>query len=123
MSDRSVALGEVVVSTQRRNQSSVEVPVAVSVVSGDLLDKMNIRQMDEMAEFVPGMQIQLQTPNNPGYVIRGITSDNGDSRSQPRVSVFQDGVSISRSRASVEERRSVHCILFKTKLRIDLARE
>ncbi|MFD2968576.1 TonB-dependent receptor [Sphingobacterium bambusae] len=103
LSDKRIALGEVLVSTQRRTQTSVEVPVSVSVVSGDILNKMNIRQMDEMAEFIPGMQIQLQSPNNPGYVIRGITSDNGDARSQPRVSVFQDGISISRSRASVVE--------------------
>ena len=47
--------------------------------------------------------MQLQSPNNPGYVIRGVTSDDGDSRSQARVSIFQDGISISRSRASAVE--------------------
>ncbi|MFC3198753.1 TonB-dependent receptor [Parapedobacter deserti] len=98
-----VALGEVLVSTQRRTQTSVEVPLTVSTVSGALLSRLNMRQMDEMAEFVPGMQVQLQSPNNPGYVIRGITSDDGDSRSQPRISLFQDGIAISRSRASVVE--------------------
>lgn len=45
----------------------------------------------------------MQSPNNPGYVIRGVTSDDGESTSQPRVSVFTDGVSTSRSRASVSE--------------------
>lgn len=96
-------LGEVLVTTQRRNQTSVEVPVTVSAISGNLLNKLNIRQLDDMSEFIPGMQVQLQSPNNPGYVIRGITSDDGDSRSQPRISLFQDGISISRSRASVVE--------------------
>ena len=96
-------LGEVVVSTQKRNQSSIEVPVAVSALSGGNLKKLNVQQFDEMAQYIPGLQIQLQSPNNPGYVIRGVTSDDGDSRSQPRISVFQDGVSISRSRASVVE--------------------
>lgn len=96
-------LGEVVVSTQKRAQSSIDVPVAVSALSGLSLKKLNIQQFDEVAQYIPGIQIQLQSPNNPGYVIRGVTSDDGDSRSQPRVSVFQDGVSISRSRASVVE--------------------
>lgn len=96
-------LGEVLVTTQRRSQTSVEVPVTVSAISGTALDRLNIRQMDDMSVFVSGMEVQLQSPNNPGYVIRGITSDNGDSRSQPRVSIFQDGISISRSRASVVE--------------------
>ncbi|HWV75602.1 MAG TPA: TonB-dependent receptor [Pseudosphingobacterium sp.] len=96
-------LNEVVVSTQKRQQSSLEVPVAVSAITGATLQRFNIRQLDDMADFIPGLQVQLQSPNNPGYVIRGITSDDGDSRSQPRISLFQDGVSISRSRASAVE--------------------
>lgn len=96
-------LGEVVVTTQKRAQTSIEVPVAVSALSGNSLKRMNLQQMDEMAQFIPGLQVQIQSPNNPGYVIRGVTSDDGASYSQPRISVFQDGVSISRSRASVVE--------------------
>lgn len=96
-------LGEVVVSTQKRAQSSIEVPAAVSALSGQSLRKLNLQQFDEVAQYIPGIQIQLQSPNNPGYVIRGVTSDDGSSNSQPRVSIFQDGVSISRSRASVVE--------------------
>lgn len=97
------SLGEIVVSAQKRNQSNIEVPVTISALSGNSLNKLNVQQLDELSEYIPGMQMQLQSPNNPGYVIRGVTSDDGDSRSQPRVSVFQDGVSISRSRASVVE--------------------
>lgn len=96
-------LGEVVVTTQKRSQSNIEVPAAVSAVSGSSLKQLNLQQFDEVAQFIPGVQIQLQSPNNPGYVIRGVTSDDGASYAQPRVSVFQDGVSISRSRASVVE--------------------
>lgn len=103
MREDAQTLGEVVVTTQKRTQSSIEVPVAVSALSGSSLSKLNLQQFDDVAQFIPGVQIQLQSPNNPGYVIRGVTSDDGASYSQPRVSVFQDGVSISRSRASVVE--------------------
>jgi len=103
LSAQQIALGEVIVSTQRRTQTSIEVPITVSTLSGATLNHLNMRQMDEMATFIPGMEVQLQSPNNPGYVIRGITSDDGDSRTQPRISIFQDGISISRSRASVVE--------------------
>jgi outer membrane receptor protein involved in Fe transport len=99
----AVTLKEVVVSVQKRNQSSLEVPVAVNALSGMDLIKLDVRQFDELSEYIPGMQMQLQSPNNPGYVIRGVTSDDGDSRSQARVSIFQDGISISRSRASAVE--------------------
>lgn len=96
-------LNEVVVTTQKRRQTSIEVPTAVSALSGNTMARLNIKQMDEMAAFTPGLQVQIQSPNNPGYVIRGVTSDGGESYSQPRISVFMDGVSISRSQASVVE--------------------
>jgi outer membrane receptor protein involved in Fe transport len=101
--DWTIALDEVVVSVQKRNQSSLEVPIAINALSGTDLIKLDVRQFDELSEHIPGMQMQLQSPNNPGYVIRGVTSDDGDSRSQARVSIFQDGISISRSRASAVE--------------------
>lgn len=103
MREDNKTLGEVVVTTQKREQSSIDVPVAVSAVSGSTLGKLNLHQFDEISQFTPGVQIQIQSPNNPGYVIRGVTSDDGAAYSQPRVSLFMDGVSISRSRASVVE--------------------
>lgn len=103
MKENSHALGEVIVTTQKKKQSSLEIPVAVSAVTGSVMEKLNLHQLDDVAQFTPGVQIQLQSPNNPGYVIRGVTSDDGEAYSQPRVSVFMDGVSTSRSRASAVE--------------------
>ncbi len=103
LEEQITSLNEVVVSTQKRTQNRIDVPIAVSALSGRALDNMNIRQYDELAQYIPGLQMQLQSPNNPSYVIRGITSDEGDTRTQHRVSVFQDGVSMSRSRGSVSE--------------------
>ena len=103
MKEDTHALGEVIVTTQKKKQSILEIPVAVSAVTGNVMDKLNMHQLDDVAQFTPGVQIQLQSPNNPGYVIRGVTSDDGEAYSQPRVSVFMDGVSTSRSRASAVE--------------------
>lgn len=103
LKEKDAQLGEAVVTTQKRYQTAIEVPITVSALSGASLDKMQIKGIDEMSEFVPGLQVQVQSPNNPGYVIRGVTSDEGESYSQPRISVFTDGVSTSRSRASVAE--------------------
>lgn len=103
LEELGVELGEVVVSTQKRAQSRIEVPITVSALSGITIDRLQVRQFDELAQYIPGLQMQLQSPNNPSYVIRGITSDEGDTRTQHRVSVFQDGISMSRSRGSVAE--------------------
>ena len=100
---KSVVLDGLVVTAQKREQSIVEIPTALTSLDAGFLENTGITELDYLAEYVPGMQIQLQSPNNPGFVIRGITSDDGGSNVEPRVSVFQDGVSISKSRGSVVE--------------------
>ncbi len=96
-------LAEVIVSTQKRAESILDVPVAIAALDGNFLKRQRIQEMDVLSNYIPGLQVQLQSPNNPGFVIRGVTSDDGDSRSQARVSVFQDGVQISRSRGAAVE--------------------
>ena len=103
LKENTQTLGEVLVTTQKKRQSALEIPVAVSAVTGSVMEKLNLHQLDDVAQFTPGVQIQMQSPNNPGYVIRGVTSDDGAAYAQPRVSVFMDGVSTSRSRGSAVE--------------------
>jgi outer membrane receptor protein involved in Fe transport len=96
-------LQAVAITAQKRTQSAQEVPVALSAYTTEFLQQQSIQQFDQLSAYVPGLNVQLQSPNNPGFVIRGITSDDGTSYVEPRVSVFQDGVSISKSRGSVVE--------------------
>lgn len=103
LEEDAAQLNEVIVSTQKRNESILDVPIAIAAVDGNFLKRQRIQEMDVLSNYIPGLQVQLQSPNNPGFVIRGVTSDDGDSRSQARVSVFQDGVQISRSRGAAVE--------------------
>ncbi len=103
MVEYAIQLQGLVVTAQKRPQAIQEVPVSITAYSGEFLSQIGIEELDAFSAFVPGVEIQIQSPNNPGFVVRGITSDSGDSRTEPRVSVFQDGVSISKSRGSVVE--------------------
>ncbi|MEQ8934637.1 MAG: hypothetical protein RIE56_02465, partial [Amphiplicatus sp.] len=60
-----------------------------------------VDEFEQLSAYVPGFIVQEQSVNNPGFVLRGITSDDGASTIEPRVSVFQNGVSIARSRGSI----------------------
>ena len=91
----------IMVTAQKREQQVHEVPIAISAYSGEFLDQYNVRDVSDIGNLVPGLVVQEQSPNNPGFVIRGITSDSGEATVEPRVSVFQDGVSISKSRGSI----------------------
>lgn len=95
--------GEIVVTAQLVEQRPMDVPFALTALQGQFLDDLGITEFDRLGQFVPGFDVQNQSPNNPGFVMRGITSDSGSAFNEPRVSVFQDGVSISKSRGSYVE--------------------
>ncbi|MFP5296355.1 MAG: TonB-dependent receptor [Alphaproteobacteria bacterium] len=96
-------LDEVIVTAQLREQSAVEVPFALTAFDGEQLQDLGVQDFEELSAFTPGFLVQNQSPNNPGFVMRGITSDSGEATTEPRVSVHQDGVSISKSRGSYVE--------------------
>ena len=97
------ALEEIIVTAQKREQSIQEVPITVSALSGEFLETLGISRFDELSELIPGLVVQQQSVNNNGYVIRGITSDDGEASSAPRVSVYLNGADVSRSRGSFFE--------------------
>ena len=96
-------LDEIVVVAQKRAQSIQDVPITISAYDGDFLESLGIGELDTLSEITPGLVIQEQSPNNPGFVIRGITSDSGSSQSSPRVSIYYNGADVSRSRGSYFE--------------------
>lgn len=96
----AVVSDEIVVTTQKRAQAINDVPIALSAFTGETLARIGVTKLDELALFTPGLEIQEQSPNNPGFAIRGITSDDGAGFQEQRVAVFQDGVPISRARGA-----------------------
>jgi iron complex outermembrane receptor protein len=97
------ALDAVVITAQKRAQDRVEVPIAVTAYSGKFLEKIGVQEFDQLSAFTPGFVVQNQSNNNSGFVMRGITSDSGSATDETRVSIYQDGVPISRSRGSYVE--------------------
>ncbi|MEM1112172.1 MAG: TonB-dependent receptor [Pseudomonadota bacterium] len=96
-------LEEVIVTAQKREQSAQDVPLSITAYGSDFLDDVGIEGFERLSAFVPGLVVQEQSANNPAFVIRGITSDSGSAQQQARVSVYQDGIDISRSRGAVVE--------------------
>ncbi len=108
-----VELPPLVVNAAPLDPLGVSPPAAVATHDGDFVSRNRIDTVSALAPFVPGFFASEQAIVNPSYGIRGITTDNVDPRSEERVSVYQDGVPISRtSGASVAlfdlERVDVH---------------
>ncbi|MEM9669851.1 MAG: TonB-dependent receptor [Pseudomonadota bacterium] len=99
--DDTLVQNTITVTAQFREQDALDVPIAITAYDGDFLEGIGVDEFDELSAFTPGFVVQEQSVNNPGFVLRGITSDDGASNIEPRVSIFQNGVSVSRSRGSI----------------------
>jgi iron complex outermembrane receptor protein len=96
-------LDRIVVTAQKREQQIEDVPIAINAYSGEFLEAQGIVDYGDLGNLVPGLEVQTQSVSNPSISIRGITADLDDPTQEPRISLYQDGVSISRARgASVE---------------------
>ena len=100
---QDVAVEEIVVTAQKREQQALDVPMSLSAFSAQRLEDLGVQDFADLAVFTPGFEVQEQSPNNPGFVMRGITSDETSAYAEARVSVFQDGVSISKAQGSYVE--------------------
>lgn len=87
---------EVIVTAQKREQSVLDVPVTMDVVSGKFLEQSSISELDDLSRFLPNVVIQEQAVSLPSFNIRGITDDTAAITSTPRISVYQDGFDISK---------------------------
>lgn len=95
-----VFLEEMLVTAQKREQPLVDVPIAISALSQQALDDLGVENLQQASNFIPGIRIQEQSVAYTGISIRGVTSDNSAPSQAPRVSVFQNGVDISRAQGS-----------------------
>ncbi len=97
LESEEIALEAVTVTSQKREQQILDVPITMSVINDRFIQDNNITKLDELSEFVPGLQIRMQGNDRPSFVIRGLTSDEVSPAAQPRISVFYNNVPVSRT--------------------------
>jgi outer membrane receptor protein involved in Fe transport len=98
-----LAMDVITVTTQRREQDIVDVPVSVSAFDAETLKKFDIQGHNQLAYFTPGLIVQEQSPQRSGYVLRGITAEVTDAFAEPQISIFTDGIDNSRQSGSILE--------------------
>lgn len=94
--DSSVA--EVVVTARHRVENIQKVPVAMSVVGGDLLKKTNTSDIAQIAQLVPSLQFDFFNARNANLNIRGLGNNIGLANDgiEPGVGFYVDGVYYDR---------------------------
>ena len=117
--ESSLALEEVIVTAQKRQESLQDVPVSVSAVSGQQIVDQGLGDLQDMSTYVPNLTIN-QTPGAAQIFIRGLGSADNAGFEQS-VGLFVDGIYAGRARqfkapfldvASVEVLRGPQGTLF-----------
>ncbi len=95
---------EVVVTASKREQTLQQVPIAVSVVTAEVLQKSQVHDIKDLQSLVPFLRVtQLQLTGNTNFVIRGFGNGANNAGIEPSVGVFIDGVYRSRSSSALAD--------------------
>ncbi|MGN6690349.1 MAG: TonB-dependent receptor [Sphingopyxis sp.] len=92
--DEGASDGDIVVTAQRREQSLLDVPLAVTALGGDALAERGITNSAQLGEAVPNLQINSPYGNTqPNFSLRGIgVANEYNSNQASPVGVYLDDV-------------------------------
>jgi iron complex outermembrane receptor protein len=68
-------LDEIVVTARQRDENLQTVPIAISVVAGETLDRSHTLNTQQLTQFVPALYYNSANPRNTAYTIRGLGSN------------------------------------------------
>ena len=93
--DNAATLAEVVVTANKREENTKDVPVSVGVLDGRSIEALHVEDLEDVSRIVPGVSFAAHNngPNGPGQdniTIRGISSTVGN----PTVGIYMDEVPI-----------------------------
>ena len=87
---------EIIVTARRRSETLQEVPVAVSVVSGDTVRAQNLNNVPDLINLVPAITLRPSGTKDTGLLIRGLGTITTSPGAEPTVSMVLDGVVLAR---------------------------
>lgn len=89
-SQSSPALEEVVITARKRAESALNVPMSVSALAGDQLERRGVRNNRDLGAYFPGVSFNDSNGSNSEFSIRGLTS--AGSGSDTSVGLYIDEV-------------------------------
>lgn len=95
-------LSEVVITARRRKEVAQNVPISISVLSGETVDQAGAFNVNRLKELIPSVQLYSSNPRNTGINIRGLGSPFGLTNDglDPGVGFYVDGVYYARPAAA-----------------------
>ncbi|HEX2140562.1 MAG TPA: TonB-dependent receptor [Woeseiaceae bacterium] len=67
-------LEQIVVTAQKREQTLMEIPQSITVVSAELLERQQANDFEDYLQLVPGLSLQSSTPGVSRISLRGVNT-------------------------------------------------
>lgn len=83
-------LEEIVVTAQKREQRLQDVPLSVSAISGEEMDREGARDFHDILLSIPGVSYSSTEPGQSRYSIRGVST----AAASPTVGIYLDDISL-----------------------------
>ena len=99
--DDPLALTDIVVTAQKREQSLQKVPISINAFDSAALEALTAETIGDLDTFTPGLTINDSSVTQPNYAIRGVQTDDFGIGTEPSVGIFIDGVYSGRSGSSL----------------------
>ena len=97
-----LALEEIVVTANRREESIQEVPMSVTAFTSEFFKEAGVSNLAGLEQYTPSLKITQSTDSNSTSIrIRGIGSVGANAGIDPSVGVFIDGVYQGRAGMSI----------------------
>lgn len=93
---------EIVVSAQKKDENLQDVPISISVVSAEEIDRANIRTMQDMQLKTPGLVFSTDTTWARPY-IRGIGTQHSNAGLETSTATYVDDVYVQRQLGAIFE--------------------
>lgn len=99
-SNEAIGLEEIVITAQRREESSQRAAIAISTVGGDAIDEANITRPGGLQSIVPSLQVSDNTGPYSTFYVRGVGNFANNALSDSALLFNFDGVTVARSGTS-----------------------
>lgn len=91
--DAAVAIDDVLVTAQKREQRARDVGISLNVFDQETLETRGVNSVEDLARLTPGLDVfDGNGTGNPSITLRGLGTTNPFLNNNPSVAVYADGV-------------------------------
>jgi len=101
--DAAPTLGLVVVTSRNREEVAQDVPIPITVIGGDSLEREGVVTLEDLVKKAPGLEATTPNSRRTGISIRGIGKSAGNDALEASMGVVVDGIFLTHPGMSYQD--------------------